>query len=277
MTVVARPSPVREATEARRLQALGALAAGIAHELNTPAQYVGDNLRFLETAFQQIATLVPSPSESSRTASIADGAGAVDLTYLLEEVPSAIAQSLEGLGYVGRLVSVMKQFASAPVDTLDLVDLNALVQSVVALARNEWKYSTHVTLALDDALPGVPGVPGELMHVVLALLLEAARASRAAEADGRGRSGEQSAIAIRTSRRGEWAVLELEDGCGPTETARVALTCACPTGVTRPDLAFVRGIVVDGHRGGIDIEPALGGGTMVVVRLPLTNEGYGDA
>lgn len=256
------------AREARKLRVLGALAAGVAHELNTPAQYIGDNLRFLADAFARLAPLLPSDGDSPGVTARGD-----DVSYLLEEVPSAIEQSIEGIAQVVRLVGAVRQFATAAADAPASVDLNALVDGVLTVARHEWKYGAGVTCELDPALPPVPCVAGEVRLVVLVLLLEAVRASRAA-GPGNGR------VTVRTVVAPGWAELTVSDGgawSGDDPRALLADDAdAARHGAlrgARPDLTVVRDIVTAELGGTIRVAGAAGGGTSVVVRLPLAGTG----
>ena len=181
-------SPSRVARETRKFAAVGRLLPGIAHELNTPTQYIGDNLRFLRDAFDQLARHVPNDDAEETTSP--------ELAYLLEEIPNAIAQSLDGVAQATHVVDAMKRFAAAPVHDAGTIDVNGAVQGVVTLARNEWKYAAEVQCDLDPACPHVSCVEATLNQVALDLLLEAVRAI---EADGT----PSSRITVATRSMGE--------------------------------------------------------------------------
>jgi nitrogen-specific signal transduction histidine kinase len=232
----------RQELEARKFATVGELASGITHEINTPIQYIGDNLRFLLDAFRQLAALLPASPESAAGVS-------VDLAYLLDEIPSAITQSLDGIAQVCIVVDAMKRFATATVGEIAAVDLNRLIESVVTLARNEWKYTGDVVCALDPALPPVPCAEAEMRQLVLGLVIGAARAWA-----GR---GETCRITVATRRDGDWAELAVQ---GLADAER-GLGC---------ELSFARAIAA-AHRGAVRAVPSVDG-TAVTVRLPLRRQ-----
>jgi signal transduction histidine kinase len=236
--------------EARRFAALGRLAPGIAHEINTPTQYIGDNLRFLLDAFRQLADLLPTdPADRDRLSA--------ELAYLLDEIPGAIAQSLEGVVQVSRMVDMMKQFATAPIADAAPTDLNRAVESIVTLARNEWKYVAEVVCSLDPTLPLVTCMEAEVKQVVLGLVLGAARDIAASGGAGR--------ITVATRNVGHSAELVVHDtgnrsageGDDPTSTTE------CARG-----LSLAREVVAE-HHGTVVIRSAANEGTAIVVQLPL--------
>jgi signal transduction histidine kinase len=259
-----RPVP-RRAREARKFAAVGQLASGIAHEINTPTQYIGDNLRFLLDAFEQLVALLPAGARENASP---------ELAYLLEEIPSAVTQSLDGVAQVGHIVGAVKRFVAARVGEVAQVDLNQAVESVLTLTRNEWKYVAHVVRDFDPALPLVPCAEAELRQVVLALVVEAARAiastpSSAASATGR--------IVVATRRDGGCVELSVADtGAaipdGVRECGSGPVYAAERTGRER-SLAFAHYVVAGEHRGTIRVESAAGCGTTVVLRLPLECRG----
>ncbi len=243
----------RRAREARKFAALGQLAPGIAHEINTPTQYIGDNLRFLRDAFEQLAAaLMPDPA--------ARATAPVDLLYLLEEIPSAIAQSLDGVAQVSHTVDAMRRFAAAPTGAAAPVDLNRAVESVVALARNEWKYTGEVVCDLDPALPLVPCAEGEVRQVVLSLVLGASRAVS--------RTGMTGRITVATRAVADGVELEVRDTGTAISLDGTSLGEAGGGSDRARELAFVHSVIAE-HHGTVHAMLAGAEDTTVVVRLPV--------
>ena len=166
---------------AQKMESVGQLAAGIAHEINTPIQYVGDNTRFLDDAFKDLDALFAAIDELT-----SDGEGTelsqtfvqrareaarqADLTYLRSEVPQAIQQSLEGVARVAKIVRAMKEFSHPGSEDRTAVDLNHAIESTITVSRNEWKYCSEIETDFDDSLPLVSCYPGDLNQAILEVL-----------------------------------------------------------------------------------------------------------
>ena len=279
----ARVQLEEELEGARRLEAIGQLAAGVAHEINTPTQYVGDNTRFLEESFRELAPLLKKAEELAE--SVRQGTGSSDLAdelkaaleeadveYLGEEIPRAIEQSLNGIGRVRKIVQSMKEFSHPGVEEMTSIDLHRAIETTITVATNEWKYVAEVETDFDPELPVVPCLPGEINQVVLNMIVNAAHAIADVVGDGEGGKG---TITISTRRDGEFVEVRIADtGAGIPETAQSKIfepfftTKEVGKG-TGQGLSIAHGVVVKKHGGTLDFETEIGKGTTFIIRLPL--------
>jgi len=276
--------------QTRKLEAIGHLAAGIAHEINTPLQYTGDNTRFVQDAFGQVADVLAtyeSLLEAARAAGVAaenvaavdKALEAADVEYLLAEAPLAIEQSLEGIGRVVKIVRAMKDFSHPNVEEKAPTDLNNCLESTITICRNEWKYVAELTAELAEDLPDVVCSPGELNQVFLNLIVNAAQAIR----EKLGPSPpEKGAIRVITRRVGGTVEVRVADtGCGIPESIRSQVfnpfftTKQVGTG-TGQGLSIAHTMVADSHGGTIDFETVEGEGTTFIIRLPLAGPRTGE-
>lgn len=267
--------------QAQKLESIGQLAAGIAHEINTPTQYIGDNARFLLTAFQDLARLVQQFQELLKAvqmggatpelaAKTEEAVQSADLEYLLAEIPKAVQQSLDGVERVGKIVRAMKEFSHPGSQSKTPTDLNHAIESTVTVARNEWKYVADLELDLDRSLPLVPCLPGEFNQVILNLVINASHAIGDVVKDGA-----KGKIVVSTRLKDQWAEINIRDsGTGIPEKIRDKIFD--PFFTTKPvgrgtgqGLAISRSVVVDKHRGSIRFETETGRGTTFVIRLPI--------
>lgn len=264
---------------ATRLEAIGQLAAGIAHEINTPMQYIGDNTQFLAKAFERIESVIAAveglqatkPEEAARAvAELSDLMARLKVSFLRERIPRAIEHSLEGVTAVSRIVRAMKDFSHPGAETMERVDLNAAIETTLTVCKNEWKYVATVDLDLDQTLPLVPCLPGEINQVLLNVIVNAAHAIRDhRQADGTG----TIKIATRTARR-DVVVSVTDDGGGIPDD--IIDRIFDPFFTTKPvghgtgqGLAISHQIIVGRHGGSIDVRTEHGVGTTFDIVLPL--------
>ena len=271
-----------ELRHGQKLEAVGRLAAGIAHEINTPIQFVGDNTRFLLNSFQDELKLIRKYEQLQEQATkssvqpellteVSATRSEIDWPYLEEEIPRAINQMLEGLGRVSTIVRGMKEFSHVDRSNEKAPgDINRALESTLIVARNELKYVADVETDFGQ-LPPVICHLGDLNQVFLNLLINAAHAidDVVKKTNGKGK------IKVATRCDGEWVEISIQDsGSGIPEEAREKVfdpfftTKAVGKG-TGQGLALARAIVVEKHGGTITFETELGKGTTFFIRLPL--------
>ena len=245
--------------QAQKLESIGQLAAGIAHEINTPIQYIGDNTTFLNDAFGELLSAIK-----------ASNATVADFEFLSVEIPKAVEQTLDGVQHVSRIVKAMKDFAHPGTEEKTPLDLNRAIENVITVAKNEWKYSAEVVTDLDPSLPPVPALPGELNQVFLNLLVNAVHAIQESGKGGKG------TITITTRRVSAFVEVRVSDtGCGIPDKIRDRVFD--PFFTTKPvgqgtgqGLSIAHAVVTQRHGGTISFTTEIGLGTVFVVTLPVT-------
>ena len=277
--------------QAQKMESIGQLAAGIAHEINTPTQYVADNIGFIGMATASLMTLLDRSLkvvDAARAAQPADALVAeVDATlkkarldYLRRQIPEAIAQSKEGLDHVARIVSAMKEFSHPSMGGKELLDIRDVINTTVTVTRSEWKYVAELETRYADDLPALYCMRDMIGQVILNLVVNAAHAVADTLQSGVRDKGN---ICITVERAGERhiAISVADDGSGIPEAIRGRIFD--PFFTTKPvgkgtgqGLAIVYSTVVDKHGGEIRCDSEVGRGTCFTMRLPLSAEN-GDA
>jgi PAS domain S-box-containing protein len=269
---------------AQKLESVGRLAAGLAHEINTPIQYVGDSVHFLRAAFEDFTQLFHgyrnalTSLASTRTVAAAQLAelreleATCDLEFLSREVPKAFERTLEGTERVAGIVRAMKEFAHPDTGEHIPADLNRALATTITVACNEYKYAATVSTEFGD-LPLVTCNIGELNQVFLNLIVNAAHAIEDA-----GRDVATGRICVSTCVRGEFVDVSISDnGCGiPRENLDKLFDPFFTTKEvgrgTGQGLAIARSIVVDKHGGSMQVHSEAGVGTRFVVTLALVKQ-----
>ncbi|MEO8225053.1 MAG: PAS domain S-box protein, partial [Gammaproteobacteria bacterium] len=265
-------------SRAQKLEAIGQLAAGIAHEINTPAQYVGDNIRFLQESFRDIAGLLErlpafaNTSAASTAGSLAEALATADLAFLCEEIPLALRQSAEGCERISTIVRAMKDF-SHPAQDMTPVDLHRAIQSTITVASNEWKYVADMRTCFDPDLPLVTCLPGAFNQVILNMLVNAAHAIEDVVGDG---SKGKGTITVTTRNLGASVEVTVSDtGSGISQAIREKIfdpffTTKVVGKGTGQGLAIAHDVIVTKHGGSIALESMPGNGTTFIITLPVS-------
>jgi len=271
LTAAERAATEQELRLSEKLEAVGRLAAGLAHEINTPTQFVGDTLRFLSEAFGDVLAMHDQVRAGLKDAApellerVGAAEEAADLEYLRERVPAGFARAEDGVRRIAAIVGVMREFAEPTVEMAPQ-DLNAAVRNTLVVASGEYKSVADVEVDLGD-LPLVTCNGGEIKQVLLHLIVNAAHAME----DG----GERGTIRIRTRADATHVLISVADtGCGIP--AQIADRVFDPFFTTKEvgrgtgqGLAIARTIVVERHGGSLTFETAPGAGTRFHVRLPI--------
>ena len=277
--------------QSQKMESIGQLAAGVAHEINTPIQFIGDNLRFLSDTFRDLSAVLAAHGhllESVRSghltasfvAAVDDATKRADVVYLTEEIPKAITQSLEGITRVTEIVRAMKEFSHPDQGEKKSVDLNKAITTTLIVARNEYKYVADLVTEFADDLPTVPCIVGEFNQVVLNLVVNAAHAISDVIAKSSDQSSGQlsgkGTITVTTRRMEDHAEIRIRDsGTGIPESARGKIfdpffTTKRVGKGTGQGLYIAHAVVVKKHGGTLTFETEIGKGTTFIIRLPLS-------
>lgn len=273
----------RQLMQAQKLESIGQLAAGIAHEINTPTQYVGDNTRFVRDGIDDLMRLIDlygtlltsakhGGSSMDQIELIESAINELDLDFLRDEIPRAINQTLEGVGRVTEIVRAMKDFSHPGGEGMVLMDLNKAIDSTITVCRNRWKYVAEMEMDFQDDLPQVPCQLNELNQVILNIVVNAAdaigeRIDKNQEQLGR--------ITVSTRQVDDWAEVRIRDtGGGIPDAIRGKIfdpffTTKDVGKGTGQGLSICHDLIVNKHGGMIDVEVEPGVGTTFIVRLPI--------
>lgn len=267
----------RQLIQAQKLEAIGQLAAGIAHEINTPMQYVQNNVTFFEQRFEEIKGLLTSLAvcDPDRLPEpMARHLDEVDLEFILEEIPAGIQEAHDGINRVVKIVAAMKEFSHPGGSEKYPVDLNHALENTLIVCRNEWKYAADATVVFAEDLPPVPCYPDMLNQAVLNLVINAAHAIQARQIL---EPGHQGHIVLSARRSDDWVEIRVSDNGGgiPEE---IQLRVFDPFFTTKEvgkgtgqGLAIVNDIIVKKHKGAATFVTEPGQGTIFILRLPMTD------
>ncbi|MDM3871719.1 ATP-binding protein [Porticoccus sp. W117] len=265
--------------QAQKLEAIGQLAAGIAHEINTPVQFVHNNLEFLERSFGEVMELFQQmQSLLQRTSgSLAEEGKQLleeaDMEFLTEEIPEALKQSCDGMKNIAEIVSAMKGFSHPGSNNRQLVDINNAIENTLIVIRSECKDIIDFETSLDTTLPKVPGFPAELNQVLINIILNAVQAI-SGQLKEAGCAGGRITITTGRNQKKQIVIRIADTGPGISESIQHKIfdpfftTKEVGQG-TGQGLAIAHSIVTNKHKGSIEIESSSGKGATFTIKLPI--------
>jgi two-component system, NtrC family, sensor kinase len=275
----------KDLAQAQKFEAVGQLAAGIAHEINSPIQYVGDNISFLRESFDDIAVVLKAYEDfrqdltkmgnvpAELAGKLSDTLEEADIEYLYEEIPKTFSQSIDGVRRVEKIVRAMKDFSHPGSDEKAVVDINKILESTITVCRNEWKYVAEMETEFMPDLPLVPCFASEISQVFLNIIVNGAHAIGDFT---QGASNGKGKISIRTGRVNGCIQIRIHDTGGgiPDEIQdRVFeqfFTTKAQGKGTGQGLAISYRVVVDKHKGELYFESEKDQGTTFVIELPIS-------
>ena len=269
--------------QAQKLESVGQLAAGIAHEINTPTQFVSSNIDFLDESFVELIQLIKgckdvlelvrkSEGAEEQVKKLEELAEEIDLEYLMEEIPLAIKQSRDGVGRVATIVAAMKEFSHPGSRSKTDTDLNKIIETTVTVARNEWKYVAEMETNLAENLLPVNCLSDEIGQVFLNMIVNAAHAIESKL--GENPEDEKGRIVISTKQGDGFAEIRIADsGSGIPDYSQHRIfdpfyTTKKVGKGTGQGLAIVHSVITNKHGGTISFETAENVGTTFIVTLP---------
>jgi PAS domain S-box-containing protein len=260
----------------RHMALLGTLVAGVAHEINTPVQFVRDNIDFLREAMSDLLGVVdavdavPRSGDPDALRSLAAAIDNADLPYLRDNLPSALQVCLDGLNQISKIVHSLKDFARQSKQEKVPADLHRVVDSALTIAKNEYKFVANLETHLDE-LPPVLCNAGEIGQVVLNLVVNAAHAI----GDVVKGTKDKGLITVSTRCDGDSVVISIADtGTGIPEAIRSRIfdpffTTKDVGKGSGQGLSIAWSIVKEHHRGELTYETEVGRGTTFTIRLPI--------
>lgn len=276
-----------ELIQAQKLESIGRLAAGVAHEINTPIQYISDNINFVKEskdtlrAIEEIFdALIKAYAEGKLTDELVDTLQQrykrSNIEAISNEIDLALQDSLEGIQRVSKIVTAMKEFSHPGSKEKTVSDINKSIQSTIAITRNEWKYIADLQFIPDTSLKAFPFFISEFNQCILNLIVNSAHAIEEQLEKENKLEEVKGQILITTKKEADWVRVKITDtGTGIPDEIRDRIfdpffTTKPPGKGTGQGLTFVYSSIVKKHEGSIEIESTEGLGSSFTLRLPIS-------
>lgn len=264
-----------------KMASIGQLAAGVAHEMNTPVGFVASNfetlqqylqkIRILLDQYAQICTLLEkdgSPEILEKILEIRNFKMERKIDFILEDIDALFEESREGLQRVTTIIQNLRDFSRIDQCTdMGEYDLNEGIKSTLVVARNDIKYDTEMTTDLKP-IPRITCNAGQVNQVLLNILVNASQAIRTQKREDLGK------ICIQTSEEEDYIVCKITDD-GPGIPEEIVSRIFDPFFTTKPagkgtglGLSVSYDIIVNKHKGRLLVESELGKGTTFTIKLP---------
>ena len=281
--ITERKQMEEQLARSQKLEAIGLLAAGIAHEINTPTQFIHTNVEFLAEAFNDCSEVVNQISivtkglkegkpRSELLQEVLDDFDQNEFAEMREEVQDALNGTLEGVERITRIVDSMRYFSHPGSDKKELLDINNAIEHAITVSKNEWKYYADIVTDLDANLPQILGYSAPLNQVLLNIIVNAAQAISDSIGDSPERKGK---ISISTQQADKMVEIRIVDN-GPGIDEKVIPNIFDPFFTTKKigkgtgqGLALAHSVVVDKHEGSIEVKSRLGEGATFIIQLPI--------
>ncbi|WP_051249773.1 ATP-binding protein [Maridesulfovibrio zosterae] len=284
--ITERKNIEQQLAHAVKMESIGQLAAGIAHEINTPAQYINDNLKFINDSISQVVSIINSYKNifdktdlkdclAREYKELKDNIEDIDLDYILAEIPIAVTQSQEGIGRISEIVKAMKRFTHPGQDSKQLVNIHDALESTAIVCRNEWKYHAELKTDFDESMPLVPCFINDINQVFLNVIVNAAHAISHKQSTDHIANKEKGIITLQTKYVDGWAQINIHDngaGIDPDVLPRIFDPFYTTKEVgkgTGQGLSISYSIIVTKHNGAITITSKKGVGTTCIIRIPV--------
>jgi len=260
----------------QKLESIGRLAAGMAQEIDTPTQSIGDNTRFLEKAYRDLDSLITKLGELAASAkdselleSIREAMREANVEKLHKDIPRAIERSLEGVRQVSEIVGAMGEFSQSSQE-MTQVDLNSAIRNTIMVGGNAWRNVATVTMDLDPDLPPLTCLPGAINEVIMSIIVNAAQAIGDVVGDA---PQEKGSISVRTRMLDGWVEIRIQDD-GPGMPEDVRTHVFDPFFTTKKvgkgqGLSVAYAVIVEKHAGTINVDSKPGQGACFTIRLPM--------